>query len=606
MNTVRYLLTYLGKRKKLAIGVITSIIIAQVAELTIPLLIGALIDRILNAVSQNQFSIDIIWIGVFFIIGVSFIRGITHFSGRYLGYIQGERIIYEIRQDLFDKYENSSLAFFDQMHTGDLMARATTDLEPMAEFLIWGERILLQASLTYLGVYTVLLLLDFRLFVMIGLVTPLLFLLSYFVSRKLGPLYFDIRTQYGVLTTVIQENIAGAQIVRSFNAERRESAKFDRENLAYQDLRAYAFKIRSLFLPTILFIVNLLITLLIFLGGLQVIEGNLSPGFFVTMISYFTLLATPTRFLAFSMIMFERVKAAGERVFTLLEEKTIISEIENPINISHLTFPPTIVFNDVTFAYDEKPVLRNVNLTLHPGERVAVLGPTGSGKTALISMIPRFYDPSAGFLTVSWNRTDNYRLNNLFLKQWREKIGFVHQEPFLWGRTISENVSFGLTDIKPEEIEEVLRIVQLDEFVKSLPDGIETLLGERGVTLSGGQKQRVAIARMLLRKRPVLILDDATSALDITTETKFQQAFERYLKDHHPTVVLITQRLSTLKMVDRIIIMHQGQIFEEGTHEELMRSGEIYPLLYKTQYEDDGLVDVKLALERIVKERIIN
>lgn len=596
----------MGKRKKLAFGVIITIIIAQIAELAIPLLVGTIIDQILETAGVNQFSINIIWVGVFFILIAGLIRGITHFVGRYLGYLQGEQIIFEIRRDLFDKYEHASFAFFDQHHTGDLMARATTDLEPMAEFMIWGQRILLQASLTYLGVYTVLFFLDLRLFLLLGIVTPLLFLLSYATSTRLGPLYFDIRTQYGKLTTVIQENISGAQIVRSFNAEERESAKFDRENLAYMDLRAYAFKIRSVFLPAILFIVNLLITLLIFAGGLLVIGGNLSPGLFVTMLSYFTMLAMPTRFLAFSLIMYQRVSAAGERIFTLLEETTTIPELDDPINITHSTSPPTIVFNEVTFSYNEKPALRNINLTLHPGERVAILGPTGSGKSTLIALIPRFYDPSKGFLTVKWTPTQNHKIVDLSLKQWREIIGFVHQEPFLWGRTISENVSFGLTGIKPEEIETVLRIVQLEEFVQSLPDGSDTLIGERGVTLSGGQKQRVAIARMLLRKRPILILDDAASALDITTEIRFQEAFEKYLElaPQKPTVILITQRLSSLKMVDRIIIMNQGQIFEEGTHEELMRTGEIYPLLYKTQFEEEGTVDFKLALERIIKERI--
>jgi ABC-type multidrug transport system fused ATPase/permease subunit len=597
-------LSYIGKRKRLALGVVITIIIAQIAELTIPLLIGATIDQILIAVNKNQFSIDIIWIGVFFIVFAGIVRGFTHFVGRYLGYLQGERIIFEIRRDLFDKYENASLTFFDKYHTGDLMARATTDLEPMAEFLIWGERILLQAFLTYLGIYTVLFLLDLNLFLLLGLVTPLLFLLSYAVSTRLGPLYFDIRNQYGQLTTVIQENIAGAQIVRSFNAETRESVKFDKENLAYMDLRAYAFKIRSVFLPAILFIVNFLITLLIFAGGLQVIGGNLSPGLFITMISYFTMLAMPTRFLAFSLIMYQRVTAAGERVFTLLEEPTTIPEIEDPISISSSTGPPTIVFNNVTFSYEKKPALKNIDLTLHPSERVAILGPTGSGKSTLIALVPRFYDPSTGLISINWSPNENHKLSDLSLKQWREMVGYVHQEPFLWGRTISENVSFGLTDIKREEIEEVIRIVQLEEFVQSLSNGIDTLIGERGVTLSGGQKQRVAIARMLLRKRPVMILDDATSALDITTETSFQEAFEEYLErsPRKPTVVIITQRLSSLKMVDRIIIMNQGQIFEEGTHEELMRTGKIYPLLYKTQYDEEGSMDFKLALERIARE----
>jgi len=219
------------QRKSLALGVLIFIFIAQIAELAIPLLVGFTIDSILNSLENDQFTIGIVLSGVGLIVVASIIRGITFFLARWIGYLQGEGIIFDIRKDLFDKYENSSLSFFDEHHTGDLMARATTDLEPISEFLVWGERILIQASLTYLGIYLVLFWLDLRLFLLIMIFTPLLFILSYFVSTKLGPLFFDIRTQYGKLTTVIQENISGIQVVKAFNAEKREKSKFDKENL---------------------------------------------------------------------------------------------------------------------------------------------------------------------------------------------------------------------------------------------------------------------------------------------------------------------------------------------------------------------------------------
>jgi ABC-type multidrug transport system fused ATPase/permease subunit len=233
---------------------------------------------------------------------------------------------------------------------------------------------------------------------------------------------------------------------------------------------------------------------------------------------------------------------------------------------------------------------------------MAILGSTGSGKSTFISLIPRFQDPSEGAIKIKYFG-ESFDLRDLNLYEWRKNVGYIHQEPYLFGRTIAENLTFDLSDIKDSEIERVLTITQLSEFVSGLPDGIHTIVGERGVTLSGGQKQRLAIARMILRKNPIMILDDSTSSLDVYTESKFLENFHKMLeqspRDH--TVIWITQRLSTLKNVDKIIILHRGRIFEQGSHKELLKKGRIYPLLWKTQ--ETGQVDIKLTLEKIFQER---
>jgi ATP-binding cassette subfamily B protein len=601
LHVLKHLLYYVLKQKSLAIRVLIFILIASIAELTIPLLLGTIIDQILVSLENDQFEVFIVLSGVFLIIIASIIRGITFFFARWFGYLQGERIIFEIRKDLFEKYETSSLNFFDTHHTGDLMARATTDLEPISEFLVWGERILLQAFLTYSGIYLVLFLLDIRLFLLVGIITPSLFILSYFVSTKLGPLFFEIRKQYGQLTTIIQENISGTQIVKAFNAEEREKEKFNKENFGYFDLRAYAFKIRSVFLPMFMLIISILITILIFSGGYLVIQNEISPGYLITLFTYFTMLAMPTRFLAFSLIMYQRVSAAGDRVFKLIDSPTNLPEPPDA-RIFPRNAISTIIFDQVSFSYDKRKVLSQISMTINPGERIAILGPTGSGKSTIIALIPRFYDPTKGRILI---KTDQHEIDvrDLDLNSWRQNIGFVHQEPFLFGRTIAENIAFGIADATIDQIIEVVKIAQLNDFIRTLPDGIETVIGERGVTLSGGQKQRVAIARMLLRRQPIMILDDATSSLDINTESLFQKAFSNFLssKQEKSTVIFITQRLSTIKMANRIIIMNRGEIIEQGTHEELLAKGNIYPLLWKTQ--EAGLVDIKLALEKIIQER---
>jgi ATP-binding cassette subfamily B protein len=465
LHVLKHLLYYVLKQKSLAIRVLIFILIASIAELTIPLLLGTIIDQILVSLENDQFEVFIVLSGVFLIIIASIIRGITFFFARWFGYLQGERIIFEIRKDLFEKYETSSLNFFDTHHTGDLMARATTDLEPISEFLVWGERILLQAFLTYSGIYLVLFLLDIRLFLLVGIITPSLFILSYFVSTKLGPLFFEIRKQYGQLTTIIQENISGTQIVKAFNAEEREKEKFNKENFGYFDLRAYAFKIRSVFLPMFMLIISILITILIFSGGYLVIQNEISPGYLITLFTYFTMLAMPTRFLAFSLIMYQRVSAAGDRVFKLIDSPTNLPEPPDA-RIFPRNAISTIIFDQVSFSYDKRKVLSQISMTINPGERIAILGPTGSGKSTIIALIPRFYDPTKGRILI---KTDQHEIDvrDLDLNSWRQNIGFVHQEPFLFGRTIAENIAFGIADATIDQIIEVVKIAQLNDFIRT-------------------------------------------------------------------------------------------------------------------------------------------
>jgi ABC-type multidrug transport system fused ATPase/permease subunit len=581
--------------------VIVFIFIAQIAELAIPLLMGITIDNILKSLESGNFESQVVFSGVILIFLSSLVRGITHFFGRYLGYLQGEAVIREIRTDLFVKYETSNLKFFDKHKTGDLMSRATTDLEPISEFVVWGERILLQATLTYTGIYLVLFSIDKTLFILIAIVTPSLLILSYWISRILGPLFFELREKYGELTAVINENISGAQIVRAFHAEGREKQKFDVQNQGYMHLRAQAFKIRSLFLPMIMLIINLLVTILIYAGGVAAIEDRISVGMLITLFTYFTMLALPTRFLAFSLIMYQRVVAAGNRVFRLLEDPSFTEQEKSGIIISSEE-TPTIMFDNVSFHYNDNAVLSNISVTISPGENIAILGSTGSGKSTLISLIPRFQDPSKGTIKIKYSGESN-DLKDLNLSEWRRKVGYIHQEPYLFGRTIAENLTFDLSDIKESRIEQVLKITQLSEFAYGLPDGIHTIVGERGVTLSGGQKQRLAIARMILRNNPVMILDDSTSSLDVYTESQLLKSFHEMLEQSPRihTVIWITQRLSTLKNVDRIIILHRGRIFEQGSHKELLKNGKIYPLLWKTQ--ETGQIDIKLTLEKIFQGR---
>jgi ATP-binding cassette subfamily B protein len=394
-------------------------------------------------------------------------------------------------------------------------------------------------------------------------------------SKRIGPLWRVLREQNGVITSVLQENLSGIRVVRGFSREPYEEDKFYEECQKYFDINITMAKIRALFMPMASFISSIGIVIIIWYGGNLVIQGTLSLGSVVAFYFYLARLMGPMRMIGFMTSMFVRASAAAERVFEIMDAEVDVHDRKSAVEKK--TSEGEIIFEDVWFSYDgENMVLKNINFNVNPGQTIAILGATGSGKSSIINLIPRFYDVTKGAIMLDGEDTRNLKIKSL-----RKHIGIVRQDPFIFSTTLWENIAYGVKDATFEQIKEAARRAKIHDFIASLPEKYDTKVGERGVTLSGGQKQRVAIARALLKNPKILILDDSTSSVDTQTEYEIQQALDDLLEDR--TTFIITQRLSSIKKADYIIVLEDGVIVEEGTHDELLELNGNYKKLYETQ-----------------------
>jgi ATP-binding cassette subfamily B protein len=408
-------------------------------------------------------------------------------------------------------------------------------------------------------------------------VVPFLFVATLYYSRMVSPMWREVRDQFGVITSVLQENLTGVRVVRGFSREDYEEQKFSVECEKYFDINIVMVKLRSFFMPLATLISSVGLVAVLWYGGNQVISGALSIGSVVAFYLYLMRLMGPVRMLGFITSMFVRSNAAAERVFEIVDAEVDVHDKEGAQELKALE--GRVTFEDAWFSYDGKNmVLRSIDLDVQPGQTVAILGATGSGKSSIINLIPRFYDVTRGAIKV-----DGVDIRDVTIKSLRRHIGIVRQDPFIFSTTLRENISYGVEDATMDRVREAAAQAKIDDFIEGLPEGYDTKVGERGVTLSGGQKQRVAIARALLKNPRILILDDSTSSVDTQTEYEIQQALDELLENR--TTFIITQRLSSIKKADYIIVLEDGAVAEQGTHDELMALGGIYHKLYQTQVE---------------------
>jgi ATP-binding cassette subfamily B protein len=528
-----------------------------------------------NAVSGSDpvkgtlliFSLSLVFIAI--------VTGLFMFLMRYTTTIVGQKATYNIRMDMYNSLLAQSFSFYDQQRTGQLMARATGDINMMGRFYQMGVRMLLSSLLLFVLVLYSLFSINPTLTLISLTVVPFVFLATREFSRKVGPLWRIVREQNGVITSVLQENLAGVRVVRGFSREEFEEEKFSAELQEFFDINIDMARYRAFFMPLASFISSLGFVLIIWYGGGQVIAGTFTVGSVVAFYFYLAKLMGPVRRIGFMTSMFVRAIAAGNRVFDIVDAEVEVHDKEDAVDVPEIE--GRITFEDVWFSYDgTNMVLKDIDLDVTPGQTVAILGATGSGKSSIINLIPRFYDASKGSI-----KLDGVDLRDLKIKSLRAKIGIVRQEPFIFSTTLRENIAYGVKDATIISVREAAKRAKIDDFIDGLPDGYDTRVGERGVTLSGGQKQRVAIARALLKNPKILIMDDSTSSVDTQTEYEIQQALDELLEDR--TTFIITQRLSSIKKADYIIVLEEGEIAEEGTHDVLYEKDGIYRKLYETQ-----------------------
>ncbi len=597
MGTFLRICRYILKNWPLFLVSVACMLFSTAISVQIPLLTGEAIgvlrsftDRSTIELAKNRLlflALGIVVLTV--IVGVlSFIQGYTntYFS---------QKVVYNIRNDAFKSLQNQSFAFYGRTQTGQLLSKVTTDVDRI-RFLLSHQLLLLVSSI-FMLVATLYIMSSINLRLTLALVPiiPLMFFSSYLFAKKIRPLFVKMREQYGSLTSVLHENVTGIRVVRAFAQEDFERKKFEHENDKYFQTNLASAKIAAFYVPLTGFIVGLGIIVIFWYGGLLAITE--SETFTIEVLDalvaftlYLTMLVGPMRSISMFVSGYQLSVAAGERVFGIIDAEAEIKEKPDALTLPSLE--GHVKFENVSFDYEkDRQILKNINLEAKSGETVALLGATGSGKSTIIRLIPRFYDVSSGKITV-----DGYDVRDVKLKTLRAQIGIVSQEAFLFAMTIKENIAYGNPRATMEEIVAAAKVARAHEFISKIPSGYDSKVGEKGVTLSAGQRQRIAIARALLVNPRILILDDSTSSVDVETEYAIQRALQAVLKNR--TAFVITQRVSTIRNADKIVVLENGEIAEEGTHETLMKKKGAYYQIYQTLYEaQKPIIETELGQE---------
>jgi len=576
------LLGYLRPHWREVVVAYGSMFIATLLSLVVPQLVKNAIDKGLTTGNART-----LFMTGGLILGVAVVRGIVSLAQRFYGDWLTYRVSYDLRGDFYISLQSLPFAFHDQAKIGDLMSRVTSDIGETERFIGSGLMSLVATVLLLVGVAVAMFLENFRL--TLWTIVPLITLV--WVAVRFGgivrPLFRKIQDQMGILSSVMQESLTGIGVVKAFAREPHELEKFDHENATWFDMRYESIKVWAHYWPLFNFVLAIAIFLLLWFGGPQALSGQITVGTLFAMISYSLMLNAPVSQLGFLVNMATSADASASRVFEIIDTPNEVIEPEDAIALENPK--GEVRFENVSFAYRAgRSILREVNFVAQPNQVVALIGPTGSGKSTITNLIPRFYDPSEGRVLV-----DGIDIRRLQLKSLRSHIGIVLQEPFLFNATVAENIAYGRPEAPLEAIVAAAKAASAHDFIEAMPKGYETMVGERGVTLSGGQKQRLAIARALLYDPRILILDDSTSSVDTETEHLIQQALAVLMKGR--TTFVIAQRLVTLKSANLILVLDHGRIVERGTHDELLAQGGLYRTIYDLQLKDQ---EEFLALQR--------
>jgi len=544
----------------------------------IPWITRSVIDQLQSGVMFTPEEYSFIVKAALGIIGLTAARGVFQFLQMSVAGRVGQRCIFRLRNELYAHLHDLSFSFYDRAQTGELMSRITSDVETLRRFLGSGFMRLISSTAQIAGVMVMLFLMDWRLALASTASLPFMGYVAARFGFIIRPKYQAIRERMAEMTTTLQENLSGIRVVKAFAREQVEEEKFAVRNRVFLEQNIDMVRVRAFYFPMMGFIAGVGTTSIILYGGWLVVQETLTLGELVAFNSYLMMVIWPVRMLGWLINMVQQAQASGQRIFEILDSRSEITEKPGALKLEEVK--GHVRFENVSFSYGEGvPVLRDINLDVKPGMAIALLGGTGSGKSTIINLIPRFYDPSEGRITL-----DGYDLRDLSLETVRSHIGIVSQETFLFSTTIAENIAYGKKDASREEIVAAARAAQIHEFIVSLPEGYDTVIGERGVGLSGGQRQRIAIARAILSDPSVLILDDSTSSVDMETEYLIQKALAEVMRNR--TTFVIAQRLSTIKNADLIVVLDQGRIVQQGTHEQLLGTKGPYRQIYETQLKD--------------------
>jgi len=552
-------------------------------QLVGPQLVSYAIDAGINPQKiDGQLEVDgstrTLMIAAVLIIGAAVARGVFQFLQTYTGEFVAQRVAYDIRNSIYDRLQRLSFAYHDKAQTGQIMQRATQDVEGIRMFMSLGVIRLVYVFVLLIATLTVMVLTSWKLALVSWIFIPPTAAISIRMTTLLRPIWLEVQNLQGRLGVVLQENLSGMRVVKAFGREQEEQAKFDNEA---QELFNYSYRtnrIQATFGPILNGVWAIAMVATGWFGAYQILHGQLTVGDLAKFMLYLAMLQMPVRSIGFVTMFWARASTSGQRIYDILDAESAVKEKAGAPNLADVR--GRVRFEDVSFGYDAiSPVLRHVDIDAEPGQVIALLGQTGSGKTTVVNLMPRFYDVTGGAITI-----DGTDIRDVTLASLRRAFGIVQQDVFLFSATIRENIAYGGYDATDDDIVRAARMARIHEFIETLPDGYDTWVGERGITLSGGQKQRISIARTLLLDPKILVFDDSTSSVDTETEYLIQQALAELMKGR--TTFVIAQRLRTVRSADQILVLQDGRIVEHGRHEELITQDGLYRQIYDLELRD--------------------
>ena len=568
-----------GKRRLFIIALIGTVVY-NIMQLVVPFFSGKIVD-LLRDIQENEWDIadykeEFLWL-IAIMVGLTLIRVTIVYLDCMAYEHVSQKALYRIRNFLYDKIQRQDMKFYSTYRTGDLMTRVTGDLDAVRHNIAWVVRMIVESITLYTATAVYFFIMNWKLAICLLIVSPIIFVVVFRFRKSVAPKHKLLREKLASMNTEAQENISGNRVVRAFAREGYEVDKFDKANKDFEETGINTHMTWLRFFPAVETIANALPVIHLLIGGIFFINGEISMGDYVAFSGLIWAIANPMRQMGNIMNEFQRFSAASAKVMEIYYSQPEI--VDKPDAIAHPErFNGKVEFKHVSFQYDDGtyPVLKDISFVAEPGETVAIIGETGCGKTSLIQMIPRFFEATAGQVLVDDVPVEKYKLEDL-----RKNIGLATQDVLLYSDTIEGNIAYGASTMKPDEVTKYAKYSAAADFIEKLPEGYDTIVGERGVGLSGGQKQRISLARALAIRPSILILDDTTSAVDMETEKVIQHSLRNL--DFSCTKIIIAQRISTTKAADKILVLKDGKILESGTHKELVEKKGYYADLVNLQ-----------------------
>lgn len=571
MKNYRRLLQYMRPYLKELILAVICIVIAAGCNLYLPWIIKDMIDKVLT--NKDMMMLNMICIGI---VVVFLVRGVFFFGQSYLVSYIGQKVIIDVREVMFRKFQRMPMAYFDRHQTGETMSFITNDVAAIQSALVDQLIEMVTEGSILIGSIVMMLYLDWKLTLLTLVVIPVVGQAMKIFGRKIKRNGTVIQERMADITSLLQESISSIRVVKSFVREKYEIERFSKQNQLNFQAAMKNVQLNSMLTPTVEFLAAISVTFIVWFGGYEVLNDEMTAGALVAFLTYAVNLANPVKRLSRVYGNLQRAMAAVDRVFAVIDLKETITDKPDAKALPETKGEVSI--SNVTFEYKKGvPALSDISLEVKPGQMIAFVGPSGAGKSTIANLIPRFYEVTSGKIAI-----DGHDIRDVTLASLREQIGIVPQETMLFSTTVRENIRYGRLDATDEEVEAAAKAANADSFIKELPQGYDTPIGERGLNLSGGQRQRMAIARAILKNPRILILDEATSALDTESEKIVQAALDKLMIGR--TSFVIAHRLSTIFNADQIYVIDNGHLKEHGTHEELLRNNGLYSHLYNIQF----------------------